>query len=402
MNDVRTERFDAKPVLLLVTVVTITFLARMLLSPLLLQIRAHYGLTHAEGGSLFLVLSVGYSVSVLLSGFVAERLHHRGTVLASAFVVAGALALIGTGPPFALFLVGIALAGVGAGLYGPSGIAMLTGVAQSQHWGRALALHEMGPILGFFGAPVLANLALRFGDWRVPFLVVAGASVIAGALFLRKAEGGRFPGARPSPRNIVAICSVGRFWIIAVFFVLAVGLEIGVYSMLPTFLVEERGLAEATTNTLVGASRLSALVLVFTSGWLADRIGAKRLIRVVALAAGLATVTIGLGHGIPLLVAVVLQPMLVAAFFPAGLIELSHVAPAQNRNLAIALVIPVANLFGAGAVPTILGYVAELGLFGAGFVVLGILMPAATVLLRWLPEERPREVTPAAESCGAS
>jgi len=222
--------------------------------------------------------------------------------------------------------------------------------------------------------------------------------VIAGALFLRKAEGGRFPGARPSPRNIVAICSVGRFWIIAVFFVLAVGLEIGVYSMLPTFLVEERGLAEATTNTLVGASRLSALVLVFTSGWLADRIGAKRLIRVVALA----TVTIGLGHGIPLLVAVVLQPMLVAAFFPAGLIELSHVAPAQNRNLAIALVIPVANLFGAGAVPTILGYVAELGLFGAGFVVLGILMPAATVLLRWLPEERPREVTPAAESCGAS
>ncbi len=85
MNDVRTERFDAKPVLLLVTVVTITFLARMLLSPLLLQIRAHYGLTHAEGGSLFLVLSVGYSVSVLLSGFVAERLHHRGTVLASAF-----------------------------------------------------------------------------------------------------------------------------------------------------------------------------------------------------------------------------------------------------------------------------------------------------------------------------
>ncbi len=375
------ERLNLRPILLLVGALCVTFLARMLLSPLLLHIRAHYALTHAEGGMLFFVMSVGYSVSMLLSGFVAERLEHRGTVLASLLIVGAALALIGFAPPLPVFYTGLVLLGAGAGLYGPSGITTLTDVAKAEHWGKALALHEIGPILGFFGAPVLAAVVVRYSSWQAGFLVVAVASFIGAALFSRYAEGGRFPGAPPSPRNVLQIWSIGRFWIIALFFVLAVGLEIGVYSMLPSFLVEVRGMSEGVTNSLVGASRLTALALIFVSGWLADRIGARILIGAIAIAAGSVTVGIGLARGPLLLGAVLLQPMLIAAFFPAALIELARVAPAQSRNLAVALVIPVANLFGSGAVPAVLGYLAERGQFAAGFVLVGALMPPATVLL---------------------
>ncbi len=382
------ERFEPGPIFLLTSMLTVTFLSRMLLSPLLLQIRAHYELTHSQAGSLFLVISVGYSISVLLSGFVSQRLLHRNTVLLSVVVTGAAVAVLGFAPPAPIFMMALTLVGVGAGLYAPSGIAMLTDVVRSRDWGKALAIHEMGPILGFFAAPVLANVGLRFFGWRLPFLIVAAVSVLVAALFFRRARGGRIPGAPPSPRNVLAIWSIGRFWVIATFFVLAVGLEIGVYSMLPAFLVEERGIAEEFANTLVSISRLSALPLVFTSGWLADRIGSRALILTVAMVAGSATITIGIAGGVALSIAVLLQPMFVAAFFPAGLIELARVAPAERRNLTVSLVIPVANLFGAGAVPALLGYLAERGSFGAGFVAVGLLMPAATVLLKLLPDRR--------------
>lgn len=380
-----TERFNLRPILLLVGALCVTFLARMLLSPLLLQIRAHYELTHGEGGMLFFIISAGYSVSMLLSGFVAQRLEHRGTVLASLLIIATALALIGFAPPLPVFYTGLVLLGAGAGLYGPSGITTLTDVAAAEHWGKALALHEIGPILGFFGAPVLAAFVVRYASWQAGFMVISAASFAVAVLFRRYAVGGRFPGAPPSLHNIVQIWSIGRFWIIALFFVLAVGLEIGVYSMLPSFLVEVRGMSETATNSLVGASRLTALALIFVSGWLADRIGARILIGIISVAAGSVTIGIGVARGQLLFVAVLLQPMLIAAFFPAALIELARVAPAQSRNLAVALVIPVANLFGSGVVPAALGYLAERGRFAEGFVMVGTLMPVAALLFLLLP-----------------
>jgi NNP family nitrate/nitrite transporter-like MFS transporter len=384
-------RLHLKPVLFLCGVLTLNFLARMLLSPLLLRIEQFYGISHAEGGALFFFLSLGYSVSMLGSGFVAERLLHRGTVLTSVFAVGLVLLLLSTGPPLALFRVGLVALGVGAGLYGPSGIAMLTGVAQAQHWGKALAIHEVGPILGFFLAPVLAGVAGTWTDWRGVFAALGVVSLVLGIFFWRFAEGGRFQGARPSPRNIWAIWRIGRFWVVAALFVLAIGGEIGVYSMLPAFLTDARGWAPATTNSVVSVSRLTALALIFSSGFLADRFGARMLIGAVCLSAGLATLAIGLGTGALLTVAVLIQPMLIAAFFPAGLIELSKVTPASSRNLAIALVLPLGNLFGAGIVPAGMGYLAERGAFPAGFAILGGILLLSLLLLRALP---PTERTP--------
>lgn len=386
-----------RPILFLLSVFTLNVVARMLLSPLLLPIEEHYGLSHAEGGALFLVISIGYSVSVFFSGFVARWLLHRGTIVASGAVVAAGLLVLASAPPLPAFYVGLALVGVGTGLYGPSGIAMLTGAAHARHWGKAVAVHEIGPIVGFFAAPVLASLAIRFASWQLLFGAIAAACLAAAVLFARLAHGGRERGTPPSPRNILRIWSIGRFWIVALFFVFAIGLEIGVYSMLPTFLVEEHGMTQGFTNTLVGISRLSALALIFTSGWLADRIGAKRMIGLVSLAAGAATVGIGAGGGALLVAAVLLQPMLIAAFFPAGVTELAKIAPPESRNLAISLVIPVGNLFGAGAVPAALGYFAERGHFGAGFVAVGGLMLTALALLPLLPATRREPAVPGEE-----
>ena len=389
-QDLDIQRFDARPILLLVSVLFLTFVPRMLLAPLLLRIEAGFGLTRAQAGALFFYMSLPYSAAMLGSGFVAARLHHRGTIVLSLVIVGLSLMLLSLAASAWLLRAGLALLGAGAGLYAPSGIATLTGVAHARHWGKALAMHELGFILGFFSAPLLVELALRFASWRVLYALLGVICLLVAFLYARVASGGRFAGAAPRLRHITAIFSQVTFWVVALFFVLAVGLEVGVYSMLPTFLVAERGMSETVANSLVAVSRLTSVLLVFSSGFLADRFGARLLIAVVCVAAGLATVLIGVAGGAALVAAVVLQPMLVSAFFPAGFIALAGVSSPQTRNLVVSMVIPLAYLFGGGVVPAGIGFLSQRGHFGAGFVVIGALMIAAVGLLRVLPERKSR------------
>ncbi|TVQ41148.1 MAG: MFS transporter [Spirochaetaceae bacterium] len=384
-HDFSIERFDARPILLLVSVVFLTFVPRMLLAPLLLRIEASFGLTRAQAGGLFFTMSGPYSAAMLASGFVAARLTHRGTIVLSLLIVGLSLLLLSIATTAAWLRVALASLGVGAGLYAPSGIATLTGVAHARHWGKALAMHELGPILGFFSAPLLAVLAVRFATWRALFAALGVVCLLFGFFYGRVASGGRFAGAAPKLSHVTLIWSQGAFWVVALLFILAVGLEVGVYSMLPAFLVAERAMSETLANSLVALSRLTALVLVFSSGVLADRFGARLLIAVVCTAAGVATVLIGITRGALLVLVVVLQPMLVSAFFPAGFIALAGVAPAERRNLVISMVLPLAYLFGGGIVPAGIGYLSAHGHFSAGFVIVGMLMITSMLLLRTLP-----------------
>lgn len=383
--DLQAERFKARPILLLVSVLFLTFLPRMLLSPLLLRIEQTFALTRAEGGALFLFISFGFSGAMLCSGFVAERLHHRGTIVLSLTLVGMSQLLLAAALNIVVLRLGFVFLGIGAGLYTPSGIATLTGVAHARHWGKALAMHEVAPVLGFFAAPLLVNLALHVAHWRVLFLLLGLICLAMAPTYKRVAKGGRFPGAAPKPRHLLAICTHPAFWVVTTFFILAASLEVGVYSMLPAFLVDERGMSEPVANTLVAVSRLTALLLVVGSGLLADRFGAKLLIAIAAITSGLATIFIGASTGAVLVVAVFLQPMLVSAFFPPGFVMMAGVATDETRNLVVAMVIPIAYLFGGGLVPTVIGFLSERGLFSIGFVIVGALMMASTALLRTLP-----------------
>lgn len=384
--------FELSRVLTLSTLMTLLFLSRMIYAPLLLSLEETYGLTHRQGGALFLALAIGSSTSTLVSGFVARRLLHRGTVALAVGLAGVAMVTLGLQPPVQLFYAGTALLGVGVGLYIPSAVSILT--ASKHHWGKGLAIHELGPVLGFSLAPLVAQLALRYASWQVPFVVLGVAGIIAAVLFAWKSTGGAFPGAPPTLHNLAVIMRVGPFWVLVLFFVAVVALEVGIYSMLPTFLVEEHEFSAGQANTLVSISRLLALGLLLISGWLTDLLGAKRLILLVCGAAGVATVGIGLFSGMALMAVVLLQPMLVASFFPPGFVELARVTPPESRNVSVSLVTPAAGLVGGGLVPTLLGHLGELGVFSLGFVLLGLAMLGSLCFLPLLPGRAVRQHRP--------
>lgn len=376
-----TTSFPLRSTLLLVGVFFITFIGRSSLSPLLLPIERELGISHAEGGSFFLVISVGLMLTMLFSGLVSQRLKHHTTITLSAVLTGAALILIAAAGNLFWFRVGLFFLGAGAGLYLPSGVTTLTDIVPSGQWGRAIALHELGPIFGLAAAPILADIALPFFNWKVLLLVLGIVSLLVGAVFARYAEGGRFYGTPPQWGELYSILKKRQFWIIAFFFVMAIGLEMGVYSMLPSYLVADRGIDPSLVNRMVSTSRLTALLMIFAAGWLSDHLGYKTVIAGTALISGILTALIGFAHGWLLIGAVYLQPMLVSAFFPAGFTALAGVSSPSQRNLSVSLVIPIAYLFGGGAFPTLIGWLAELGVFGAGFIGVGLLTAAGILLI---------------------
>jgi NNP family nitrate/nitrite transporter-like MFS transporter len=274
--------------------------------------------------------------------------------------------------------------GAGAGLYAPSGIATLTEMVGSHHWGKAIAFHDVGPNLAFISAPFLSNLLLPVTGWRGVVAVIGGATAIMLLVFSLASEAGRFHGEPPRFSTITDLSRQGRFWAVAVFFVLAASAAFGVFSILPTFLTVEREFNPATVNTIVGLSRISGIVMVFVSGVLRDRFGERALISTVIAVGGVLTLLMGVLHGNALVAVVFLQPALIAAFFPAALSALSRIGTATSRNVVVSLMIPAANVVGAGLFPQMMGLLGDIGLFYLGFIVLGGLMILGLSLIRFL------------------
>ena len=186
------------PLLFLTAAFFLTFLSRIVLAPLLPAIEEALQVSHGEAGSLFLLISVGYFISLLGSGVVSSRIMHRNTIILSAVTVGLSLAVAS----FSKSLYGMRFAflflGAAAGFYLPSGIATLTSLISTRHWGKAIAIHELAPNLSFVAAPLLCEALLLWCSWRGILALLGGASMLFALAFALFSRGGEFPGQAPS------------------------------------------------------------------------------------------------------------------------------------------------------------------------------------------------------------
>jgi NNP family nitrate/nitrite transporter-like MFS transporter len=317
------------------------------------------------------LITLGYLPSLLGSGFVASRFKHRGTIILSAVCVGIALVGISSSTSLWGIRLGLLMLGLVGGLYLPSGIATVTSLVGSSQWGKALAIHELAPNLGFVAAPLVSEALLRWLSWRGILAFLGVCSAVMGLAFGYFGRGGEFPGEAPSFLSIRTLLAKPAFWIMLVLFALGITASLGVYTMLPLYLVTDRGMERYWANTLVGFSRISGLGMAFLAGWAADRLGSRRVIAWVLLVTGLATVLLGTVPGYWLVIIVFLQPMLAVCFFPAGFAALSQIAEDRSRNVAVSLTIPFAFLLGGGVIPTVIGIMGDAGSFALGMSLVG-------------------------------
>lgn len=367
------------PLLLLTSIFFVNFISRIIMAPLMPKVRADLALSHAGAGSLFLMISLGYFTTLLASGLISSRLTHRKTIMLSSIAIGAALLITSFSTGIWGMRIGLILLGMAAGPYMPSGMASMTTLFHYRHWGKALSIHELAPNLSFVLAPVVAELVMFWFSWRSVFWLLSVAAFILAVVFAGCGRGGDFRGDAIRFSSLRQLLSNPVFWIMVVLFSLGISSTLGVYTMLPLYLVTDHGLDRNWANTLIALSRIAGLGVALAGGWATDRFGPLRILRIVFVLAGLLTIFIGLAPPTWVAVAVFLQPAIAVCFFPAGLAALSMVSTASERNLTVSLTIPLAFLMGGGATPAMIGFIGDIHSFGLGIALVGGLIMTGSI-----------------------
>lgn len=357
----------------------LNFTARVIFSPLLPTVSEELRLTHTDAGSLFLFISAGYFVSILLSGHVSGRINHTRTIILSS--VASGVMLLLLSSCMSLATLRIALMGLGfsAGLYLPSGLSTIIRLVPPGYTARGMAVHELAPNLSFMVTPLICAAGLAFLSWRMELVLLGGLLVGMGFVY-RKFAHNPAMGTPPRFDTMLGLMQLPRFWLVTLMFSMAICSTLGIYAMLPLYLVSEQNMEIGKANSLVALSRAGSVLMPLLSGWFGDRFGNQRVMGWVLFLAGLCTIPLGLADGWLLVMLVVLQPMIAVCFFPSAFTVLAEIGPKGAGNVAVSFCIPLAFLGGGGILPTVIGVIGDHLSLGAGIITAGVMMVMASFL----------------------
>lgn len=386
--------FPLLPVLFLSAIFYLNFTARVILAPLLPVVEAELGIGHGTAGSLFFFLQIGYATGLMASGFLSASLTLRRTIVASSLGVGVALLAMAHATSLLGIQLSLVATGAAAGLYLPAGIASVTGLVEARHWGKALAIHEIAPNLGFVTAPFVAEVVLGVLSWRGALVVLGLAALLAGAAYAFRGRGGIQTGEAPSLAAMGRMLLAPEAWMVGLLFAVGIGVSMGLYMVMTLFLVSEAGMTRPAANSLVGFSRLLSILAILPGGILADRAGPRRALLICQALIGSLTLLLGLvSHPVLTPLLVLGQSSAVVLFFPAAFALIPMVFPPPLRGLGVSIGATMGSLLGGGALPWAIGHLAEAASFGLAFSLMGLVVIASPLLLRL--DRRPASPTAA-------
>jgi NNP family nitrate/nitrite transporter-like MFS transporter len=371
-------------ILFLTLIFCLSFISRFIFAPLMPFIGVDLGLTHGQAGSIFLIGSVGLFAGSISAGFISVRINHRGNLILSTFGVGFVLLICAIWGSLWAIRISMLTLGIAAGLNLPSNMATITAMVSRQDWGKALALQQMAPPMSLILGPLLAVVFTAWFSWRIPLAFLGLLSIGVGLAFTRAGQLGNFQGDRPKVSLFRVVLAHRSFWLMVILFALGMGGQVGVYAMLPLFLVTERGMDADLANTLIGLSQISALFMTFFAGWVTDKIGEKRAIVLFLMCSGIVTILMGLLSGPWLKAIIFIQPALIVCFFPAGFAALARIVQTNIRSLATAWATPTAFILGGGVFPAALGFMSETFSFGLGISLAGCVIAVGSLLAHFL------------------
>lgn len=372
--------------LLLSAIFFLNFFGRIFFSPLLPELEQNLGLTHGQAGLFFFIISCGYFFSLSGSGFVSASIGHKQAIIWSMIGIGFSLALLSLVDAMPLLYLSFFLLGLSAGIYLPSAITTISTLFRPHQWGRAFAVHEIAPNLAFLLAPLYVALLLPLMSWQQAVLLLLlfiGLATLLYQLFGFNIQ------EKPAPPNLLLCLGLmGRrdFWLMVLLFSMGITGTLGIYSILPTFLVSQHGFDEQTANVLVATSRLPTLATALAGGYLADRFGNRQTISLVLLGTGAATILLGQGHDL-LKLYVFLQPLIAVCFFPAAFALVSHIGPVETRGVIVSFTVPLSFVIGGGVIPAFITWMADNGRFGTAIILTGCLIGSGGLLVHLIGEE---------------
>ena len=362
------------PGLFYLTIIFLTnFFSRIIFAPFLPVIERDMGLSHTDSGSFFLLISAGYFLSILSSGFVSSRISHKRTIVLSTIGNGIILCLMSLSVSLYGLRFGLFCLGLSAGLYLPSGLASISRLISPGYLARGIAIHELAPNIGFVLVPLISTFLLTQLSWSQSLLVIGIILICIGIIYDFSRTSNVGYGKRPDFTSYMNILSNREFWLLVVMFSLAICSTLGLYTMLPLFLVADHTIDLTHANNIIALSRISSVLMPIVGGWAGDRFSHRGVMMFVLVGGGLVTIPMGFVEGNLLLFFIFLQPMVTVCFFPSAFAVLTNTGKIGDGSMVVSLCIPMAFLAGGGLMPTLIGFVGDYYSLSVGFALTGII-----------------------------
>lgn len=240
-----------------------------LLSPLFPVARDDLGLTLGDGGIAFGVLTLSIAAANLLGGAWLTRVGPLTAIQASTVATLVGSLIAATAGGLGQLVAAQVFMGLGAGLFFPAGLQLITRIAGPNRRGMAMGMYGVAFSVALTVAAVLGAAGADRG-WRGAFWI-GGAIAVLALLVSLGIRDGRAVGPHPGPIDWRAVAGLPTV-------VGAVGAvcQYGSIPFLTTFAVDRWGLREASAAIVLAAGRVVSIVAKLLAGAGADRIGPMR------------------------------------------------------------------------------------------------------------------------------
>ena len=365
---------------------TVCFYAWSLLGPLGPDLQEALGLSEFE-------LSVVVSVPVLLGSLMRIPLgaltdRYGGRAVFTALLAYTPLPLIG----LALWHDSLATVLALGLLLGFSGASFAVGVPFVNRWypperqGAALGIYGAGmggTVLGGLTAPSIADeFGLSAPFWLATILV----AVTGVAFFLLARDAPAPPAAGPRPPMLASLAvfrSSPRAWALTLFYFLAFGGFVAMFLYLPKLLTAVHDLTKTDAGARAAGFALLAVVGRPVGGWLADRVGAERVLGAAFAATALLALALAFAYESMVPLTAACLALAVALGTGTGAVFKLVAAWFPDRVGAVTGVVGAAGGLGGFFPPLVMGAVYEAtGGYFVGFALMAAVAGGCLLVLR--------------------
>ncbi|MBS3812999.1 MFS transporter [Candidatus Bipolaricaulota bacterium] len=323
--------------------------------------------------------TIGFTVVALTSGMIAGRVNIRRAIQVGALLTAITTFAIGLTPGYFLFLSAILLRGMAGGI--PGGLTRpVLGHLYPDNRGQIFNLHEAVWAFGAACGPLLANLILRFADWRAAYYVAGAAFVPIFFLLMKNSGFSEEIKEKPITRKQLmellkspVVLGVG----LALF--LNVGVEGGFFTWLPYYLSQSlpQSVANLALTGFIGAYVPGRLL----NSYLTRKFKLTNLILFSSsITGGLLVTAFFLVGGYRQILVIVAVGFFISTIFP-NLFSLAANAFPEHSGPVNGLIMTFDPL-GISTVPVFMGIIAES--FGIQLAMRALVVPITGVIFTTL------------------
>jgi MFS family permease len=282
---------------------SISHFFHLIIAPLFPWLKVEFGLSYAQLGLLMTTFYVVSSIVQSTSGLLVDKYSPRPILfLGMIFLILGALAL-GLAHSYEMLLVGVALAGLGNGVFHPVDYTMINNMVKPQNLPHAYSIHGVTGYLGWAAAPLfMLGLTAVFDSWRMAEFGAAGLAALVLLILIVR----RHQLAEPviienqeeavTPIPTLSIFKLPSMWMSWLFFYLTSFGFAGIQSFSSTALVDIYHIPISLTASSYTLFMISSAIGLIAGGFVATRIpDPDRVITTAFLISGLMAIVAGLG-----------------------------------------------------------------------------------------------------------